>query len=84
MIDMEEEQVVGGKPIEEYRERVAEGDGWWQSYCANQNKKMYRHHLSPYPKVAIGCQLFPDRSISNTNNPRRYSSSVSVVGDEEE
>lgn len=77
---MTEEEIthVGGKPIEEYRERVEEGNDWWDNYCAERNEKMYKHHLFPYAKVAIGCQLFPDREISSLNNPRRY------VGEEDE
>ena len=55
-----------------YDERVAEGDAWWHNYCAEQNAKLYKHNLPPYAKVAIGCQLFPDRKISSLNNPRRY------------
>ena len=69
---MTEEKTVGGKPIEEYRERVAEGNDWWDNYCAELNEKMYKHNLPPYAKVAIGCQLFPDRKIGDLNNPRRY------------
>ncbi len=35
MIKMTEEEIthVGGKPIEEYRERVEEGNDWWDNYC---------------------------------------------------
>ena len=69
---MTEEKTVGGKPIEEYRDRVSEGNDWWVQYCAEKNRKMYRHHLFPYAKAAIGCQLFPNRKIGDSNNPRRY------------
>ena len=58
--------------MEKIRRRVEEGDAWWRNYCAVQNEKLYKHNLPPYAKVAIGCQLFPDRKITNLNNPRRY------------
>ena len=45
---MTEEKTIGGKTIEEYRARVAEGDAWWHNYCVTMNK--YNEG-----KVAIGC-----------------------------
>lgn len=67
---MTEEEIthVGGKPIEEYRERVEEGNDWWENYCATMNK--YNEG-----KVAIGCiirekgHLTMDEYLSK---PRRY------------
>ena len=79
---MEEDKTVGGKSLEEYEKRVQEGNDWWKSYTANQNKNMYRHHLFPHAKVAIGCQLFPDREIRSSNNPRRYVSSTPINEEE--
>ena len=60
MIKMIEEEIthVGGKPIEEYRERVEEGNDWWDNYCATMNK--YNEG-----KVAIGCALNPDKPLTS-------------------
>ena len=47
---MTEEKTIGGKPIEEYRERVEEGNDWWANYCHIKNKE-----LKEGEKVAVGC-----------------------------
>ena len=58
----EEKTHVGGKPIEEYRDRVAEGKAWWHNYCVTMNK--YNEG-----KVSIGCDLEPDKPLTSE---RRY------------
>ena len=68
---MTEEKTVGGKPIEEYRERVAAGDAWWHNYCVTMNKFME----ADGHKVAIGCALNPNETFTSE---RRY------VGEEDE
>ena len=73
---MTEEETVGGKPIEEYRERVEEGNNWWARYCHAKNEE-----LKEGEKVAVGCIICEKGDLTMAeylSEPRRY------VGEEDE
>ncbi len=65
---MTEEKTVGGKPLEEYRDRVEAANARWHNYCVTINK-------FNEGKVPIGCIIRERGHLTMgeyLSKPRRY------------